>query len=119
MQQRKQLYLFPTTGDGSTHIEVVLYYTKGGMNHFTGKIEDRGMYISVKPITKSENSVSYTAFTGYKEKVRKMGRFVQKVFDNYDVNDWNLYCLIHRVIEDNGIKLTDESLKEVNKLGKL
>ncbi len=52
------------------YIKVEVYYSKGGMNYFNGKVEPRGYWLSVAPVQRSnEGGVvieSWTAFTGRK-----------------------------------------------------
>lgn len=50
----------------ATHLEVKVYYSLGGMNYFTYKTEERGYYVSVTPVTISENMISFTCFSGLK-----------------------------------------------------
>lgn len=56
-------------------VEVKVYYSKGGMNYFTGTVERRGVYVSVTPLTVDGAVVGYTAFSGYKLFVLELGRY--------------------------------------------
>ena len=51
----------------ATHIEVSIYYDKGGMSYFSGKTSQRGYYMSVVPVRKAGGMISFTLFTGYKQ----------------------------------------------------
>lgn len=61
-----------------THLKVEIYYSKGGMNYFTYKIEPRGYYLSVSPVEYSNRNgiitEGFTAFSGIKELVKEVGR---------------------------------------------
>lgn len=65
-----------------THLKVEVYYSLGGMNYFTSKIEPRGYYISVTPVERSfTNGVAtetVTAFTGIKECIKPVSRKSKK-----------------------------------------
>jgi len=65
----------------ATHLNISVYYDKGGMNYFTGGTSQRGYYMSVKPVRKSENMVSYTAFSGFSRFLFETGRFTAKQFE--------------------------------------
>lgn len=111
---RTKKYLEVAKGD-ATHLKVELYYTKGGMNYFTGKTEARGIFLSVTPVKRSTDgkyaSESYTAFTGIKKHVLDMARFNQKKFDAFVVDPAIEKQLIDYVCEKNGIILK-ENLEE-------
>jgi len=64
----------------ATHLEVSVYYTKGGANYFSGGTNPRGYYLSVKPVTKSENSVSFVMFTGRSKFLLETNRYSDKQF---------------------------------------
>ena len=65
---------------GATHIEVSVYYSKGGMSYFTGKTSPRGYYVSAKPVTKKENSVSFMLFDGVGHLLFDTARYSTKQF---------------------------------------
>ena len=62
----------------STHIAVELFYSKGGCNYFIGKIEERGIWLSFRPVTYEEKDgytcESYTAFSGIKFLIKGLER---------------------------------------------
>ena len=64
----------------ATHLEVSVYYTKGGANYFSGGTIRRGYYINVTPVTKSENSVSFVMFTGRSQLLFETSRYSDKQF---------------------------------------
>lgn len=68
----------------STHIAVELFYSKGGCNYFTGKIEERGIWLSFRPVTYEVKDgctcESYTAFSGVKFLIKGLERMSRKQF---------------------------------------
>ena len=66
----------------ATHLEVSVYYTKGGANYFSGGVTRRGYYLSVKPITKGNGMVRYTVFSGCSQLLFETQRFTAKQFAN-------------------------------------
>lgn len=96
-------------GPGATHLVVKLSYNKGGMNYFTSREEQRGLYLSVIPVTR-ENRGAYTtesfgAFSGNKQCVLEMSRFNQKKLDSFSVDPEVEQKLIDHVLAKNGLKL--------------
>ena len=65
---------------GATHLEVSVYYTKGGLNYFTGGTTRRGYYLSVRPVTKGNGMVSYDLFSGCKRLLLETNRYSDKQF---------------------------------------
>ena len=65
-----------------THLKAEIYYSLGGMNYFTSKVERRGYYMSIMPVESSNRHgcvmESYTAFTGLKQCVFEVSRKSQK-----------------------------------------
>lgn len=59
-------------------VDVEAYYSMGGMNYFTYKVEPRGYYICIQPVNASEYATSYAAFTGIKYFMKESKRFSQK-----------------------------------------
>ena len=55
----------------ATHLKAEIYYSLGGMNYFSSKVESRGYYISVSPVEREVKQYGtmerYTAFTGLKQ----------------------------------------------------
>ena len=106
MSQKRLLKSFEILEGDCTHLEVELFYSKGGMNYFTGSPERRGLYVSVQPLTRRENSYGYTAFSGIKQFVKEMGRFNQKALDTFEVDNVVVDKLIEHVVEKNNLKLS-------------
>lgn len=52
--------------DNATHLELHIYYSKGGINYATYKTEARGYYVSVTPVTMEGSLLSFTCFSGLK-----------------------------------------------------
>jgi hypothetical protein len=97
------------TGE-ATHVEVSLYYSKGGMNYFSGNNEARGLYLSVTPvsITKYEGGGigrSFKAFSGVKQHIKSMARFSEKVLNEEVVDEVMLKKLLDHVLEKGKITL--------------
>jgi hypothetical protein len=65
---------------GATHLEVSVYYTKGGVNYFSGGTIRRGYYISVKPVTKGNGTISFELFSGRKQFLLETARYTAKQF---------------------------------------
>ena len=82
---REKQYI-PVQTEKATHLKVELYYSKGGMNYFTGNTVRRGLYLSVSPVTLTKyegggSSEGYTAFTGTKQLVKELKRFSDKAMN--------------------------------------
>ena len=107
MNQRNRLKSLPVTGGGCTHIDIDVYYSKGGMNYFTSRSERRGLYVSVQPVTRSANTVSFTAFTGVKQFVKEMARFNQKALDEFVLDPETEETLISHVLRGGDLKLAE------------
>ena len=94
----------------ATHIEVSIYYSKGGMNYFSGGNEARGLYLSVTPvsITKYESGGigrSFRAFSGVKQHIKNMGRFSEKILNEEVVDEDMIKKLLDHVLEKGNITL--------------
>lgn len=97
----------------ATHIEIELYYSKGGMNYFTGNVERRGFYLQVTPVSISTSGTgvrtrSFTAFTGIKKMVLECARFNQKKFDEFTPSDDEVNELLDYVKVNNGIATKED-----------
>lgn len=65
-----------------THIDVEVYYSKGGANYLSGGYTSRGYYVSVTPVTrKGDGMVSYILFNGVKKLLMQTARFSAKQFE--------------------------------------
>jgi hypothetical protein len=65
---------------GASHLEVSVYYAKGGRNCFSGGNTPRGYYLSVRPVTKRNNMVSYELFSGSRRLLFETNRYSDKQF---------------------------------------
>lgn len=63
-------YVAVTGKDGGvkdiTHLKFSVYYSKGGMNYFTGIQEPSAIWCSVQPVERKEGSESFMVFSGKK-----------------------------------------------------
>ena len=98
----------PILNNKANVLEVTLYYTKGGMNYFTGNTEKRGLYLSVTPIERTEFSKGFTAFSGVKKHVREMTRFNQKILVDFVPNEADIEQLVNHVILKNNLEVVRE-----------
>ena len=65
---------------GATHLEVKVFYTKGGANYFSGGTNPRGYYLSVRPVKKGNGMVSFDLFSGCKRLLLETARYTDKQF---------------------------------------
>ncbi len=66
--------------DGATHLQVAVYYSKGGSGMFSSGTIPRGYYLSVRPVTKRNGMVSYNLFSGRSRLLLETKRFTAKQF---------------------------------------
>ena len=79
MKEHKEYIKYDNLKD-ATHLEVKVYYTKGGPSYFSGGITPRGYYLSVIPVTVGESFVRFTAFTGQCQLLLETQRYTDKQF---------------------------------------
>ena len=72
----------PIEGKPNHYYEASIYYAKGGMNYFSGQVVQRGYYLSVKPVHRTEYGSSYRMFSGLGSLLQTATRFSQKVYDS-------------------------------------
>ena len=65
---------------GATHLEVSVYYAKGGVNCFSGGTIPRGYYLGVRPVSKRGGMVSFELFAGRKQLLFEISRCTDKQF---------------------------------------
>ncbi|NBQ92863.1 MAG: hypothetical protein EBT82_02420 [Micrococcales bacterium] len=91
--QTKTIKEIPIEVKPNHYYKVNLFYSKGGLNYFTYKQDERGYYLSVKAVEKSQGDgyevESYVLFNGVKQFIKSAKRFSQSVLDelaskNYD-----------------------------------
>lgn len=63
-----------------SHLEISVFYTKGGMSYFTGQVSPRGYYLSVRPVTLDKGMVSFDLFSGCKKLILETSRYSDKQF---------------------------------------
>ena len=101
MKKHKE-YLERSDLKDATHLEVSVYYTKGGANYFSGGTTSRGYYLMVIPVTVNERSVSFTAFTGCSRLLFETQRYTDKQFVRaIDIAKEYKEALIAAVVEKN------------------
>lgn len=88
-----------TSNDKNNKIVTEIYYSKGGENYFTSKVERRGYYFSITPEEHKDGCISYTGFSGVKtcilEVERKSKSAYEKakaMFDNYENKYLKNFC---------------------------
>ena len=62
------------------HLEISVYYNKGGVNCFSGQASSRGYYLSVRPVTLGNGTVSFNLFSGCKRLLLETNRYSAKQF---------------------------------------
>ena len=83
-----------------THIDVEVYYTKGGANYFSGGVTPRGYYVQVTPVTRKDGMVSFVMFTGSAQLLMKTSRYSSKQFEQaVEMGKKAAPELINRVLE--------------------
>ena len=65
---------FRAEGHDVNVVECSIYYSKGGMNYFTGRDEPRGSYFSIRPFYETDTYRQYHGFSGGKVLVLPCGR---------------------------------------------
>lgn len=88
------------TNEAGKFIEIELYYSKGGLNVFTYVQEQRGYYVSVRPITVERNFVSFVAFSGKKMLVHECSRKSAKAEREAVQNANECRDLIERLVRE-------------------
>ena len=66
-------------------LKIEVYYSKGGMNYFTSRVEPRGYYLSVSPVERQNADSpivfeSFAAFSGTKLLIKEVARKSDKAF---------------------------------------
>jgi hypothetical protein len=80
--KRKILESTPYEGlKNGTHLDVEVYYDKGGANYFSGGTTPRGYYVSVRPVTHKNGMTSFTLFTGVSKLLLQTSRHSDKQFE--------------------------------------
>lgn len=93
-----------------THLRIELYYSLGGMNYFTGSVENRGYYLSVTPVERRASARGYTsecctAFTGIKQNIKEVTRKSKKAESEAEkLASDTIDNLIDYVLRNNGLE---------------
>ena len=79
--------LIPCKGPHCTHLRVELYYSLGGMNYWTYKVDARGYYLSVTPIERGERGTgfmceSFRMGSGVKKLIKEVSRQSKSAADS-------------------------------------
>lgn len=64
----------------ATHIDVEVYYSKGGVSYLSGQTARRGFYICGRVTTHRDGVVSYTLFSGARQLLLEVSRYSEKQF---------------------------------------
>ena len=68
--------------NSTQELKIEVRYNKGGMNYFTSRSEERGYYLSVSPVTRTQGngyvSESYVGFSGVKKLILPVARQSEK-----------------------------------------
>jgi hypothetical protein len=96
-------------GSDDQEYEITVNHQQGGSNYFTYKTEARGFYLSVTPVERSDNWVSFTGFSGNKLLLEQNQRFnrkrlnelVAEIFEDLGNNEKVIKVLEH-VMRKNG-----------------
>ena len=91
-------------------IKVETYYSLGGMNYFTYKVEPRGYYLSVTPVERVVRdgyvSEGYSAFSGYKKLLLEVQRkSKKKEAEAETMAESQAHDIVERVCNENNLEL--------------
>ena len=92
----------------ATHLKVETYYSLGGMNYFTYKVEERGYYLSVVPVERGNGMEGFIAFSGIKQLILPVKRQSKKAEEESEklYKDY-LEQLVNHVLEENNLELEE------------
>ena len=101
---KKYIEIEPANNANALKIEV--YYNLGGINYFTGRVDERGYYISVTPVERARGMESFVAFTGAKQLIHPVKRQSAKAESiAHTKAETMLPALIEYVAQRNGLVL--------------
>jgi hypothetical protein len=103
--QSRILAELEVTNGNASHIRISIVYRIGGINYFTSENQKRGLYIDVTPITKSENCISYTGFSGTCMFVKELKRFSQKQLDTFKPTQEQIDKVLNHVLGCNNMQV--------------
>lgn len=91
---------------GYTHLQVETNYTKGGYNWYNGGTIERGYYISVCPVEKTDSMIKQALGEGYKQYIKYANRLSRKTLAELDANTLdNAKELITAVCDKYGLEV--------------
>jgi hypothetical protein len=64
----------------ASHLEVSVYYSKGGYSYFSGQKIPRGYYISVRPVSMGNGTISFDLLAGCTKLLLATNRYSDKQF---------------------------------------
>lgn len=82
MKKSHDKYIERDDLNDATHLQVSVSYNLGGLSFFSGGTTPRGYYLTVKPVTKGNNMIRYTMFSGKSRLLLETKRFTAKQFAN-------------------------------------
>ena len=98
-------------GKDTNYIRIDVSYILGGRHWATGKMQPRGYYVGVQPMTKTDYGYSFEGFSGYRNPVEKANRFSQKTFEKVATSQkvYDLACrIINVVLQEQGLEIVGE-----------
>ena len=108
--QTKTIKEIPIEGKPNHYYKVNLFYSKGGVNYFNYKNEERGYYLSVKAVEQRQEVgyvvESYVAFNGVKQFIKTAKRFSKSILDELALKNYDS-TIAHfiKYIEDRNLQL--------------
>lgn len=101
---------FIATKTENVFVKVETYYSLGGMNYFTYKVEPRGYYLSVTPVERvnrgSYITESYAALSGYKMLLKEVKRKSKKAeAEAEQIAADGMDRIINQVLIEQGLEL--------------
>jgi hypothetical protein len=78
--KRHEKYIERNDLKDATHLEVSVSYKLGGRNYISGGVTPRGYYLTVTPVRKRNETISYTLFSGQSKLLLETKRFTAKQF---------------------------------------
>lgn len=64
-----------------THLDVEVFYDKGGANYLSGGTTPRGYYLTVRPVTHGNGMTSVALYTGASKLLLQANRHSDKQFE--------------------------------------
>ena len=103
--------------EDATHVEVDVYYQKGGPNYWTGYTDEGGIYVSAHPVAVEEGLVRTVLGTGLKHLLRQSDRLSRKrladvadcVRTQIESRTGPAWELVQHVCAKNGLTVAEEA----------